>query len=478
MFPTIEATWVAVAILVPVAAAAFARTHAIDLAYQLRAGEIMFQAGAVLDRDTFTFTAGGDPWLNQQWGSQVVLASIFALGGWLGLAVLRAALNGLIVGFLYAAMRRSGVPPRLAAPFTVVGWLVGLEIVTMLRPQTFGIALFAAVLFVVAGRHARPSLLWTVPACVAAWANLHGSFPLAFVLLAVAWLDDRSERPAEARRLLVVAGIAAVASMGNPFGIRVWGYIWSLSTDVGLSGRIAEWGPPSLHTFSGAAFILTLIGTLLMFGWLRRLATKGELAAIGAFAVVGFLAIRGVVWWGLVAAIVAANAMTRLRDPALLRRAERSAAHGVVVVALVILVALGLIARSGTDPRTGGPSLLSYAPQRLVEAAERGGTHGTRAFVSQVYGSWVEFSAPGFSVAVDSRIELFSEEDWSSYFAISDGRADWEHLLDRWDVDVLILHPGQAQGLLSVIAGSRRWRRVADGSDGAVYVRGTTLPST
>ena len=48
-----------------------------------------------LDTDTFTFTAFGDPWLNQQWGAQAILAAVFRVAGWTGLAVFRAALVGL-----------------------------------------------------------------------------------------------------------------------------------------------------------------------------------------------------------------------------------------------------------------------------------------------------------------------------------------------------------------------------------------------
>jgi hypothetical protein len=467
-------TWGILAVLVPVAASAFGRMHAIDLAYQLRAGEIMLRTRTLLDTDVFTFTAAGDRWTNQQWGAQVALAWVFDLGGWAGLAVLRLGLVGMSAWLIYAAMRRVDAPPRVAAPLTIGGWLVGIEIVTMLRPQLLSVALFAVGLYAVASRRARPSLLWSLPAVVLVWANVHGSFPLIFVLLFAAWIDDRRSDPALARTIARVAAVTFLATWVNPWGPAVWGYVWSLSSDIAFAGRIAEWGPPSFHTFSGGAFVLSVVATVLVVAYLRPAVSLGESILVAAFALGGFVAIRGVVWWGMVAPVVVAGWIVRQHAAPARSRAgeiERPLVNLAVVIALLGLLGLGFVSRTGTDPVSGAPRSVSYAPERLVRAAADGLEEGSRAFVSQVYGSWVELSAPGLLVAVDSRIEVFPQDVWSHYFAISDGRADWEGLIDRWDVQVLVLHPIQAEGLLSVIAGSDAWRLVIRTSDGAVYVR-------
>lgn len=83
-WPTIDAAWAAVGVLVPVIVTLLTRTMAIDLAYQIRAGHDMLASHAVASTDTFTFTQAGQPWLNQQWGAQVLLAAIDGAGGWAG----------------------------------------------------------------------------------------------------------------------------------------------------------------------------------------------------------------------------------------------------------------------------------------------------------------------------------------------------------------------------------------------------------
>jgi len=58
---TRDRLWLAEAVLVSAFAATIAALPAGDLAYQLRAGELMLVSGAVLRAAPFTFTAFGSP---------------------------------------------------------------------------------------------------------------------------------------------------------------------------------------------------------------------------------------------------------------------------------------------------------------------------------------------------------------------------------------------------------------------------------
>ena len=107
--------WLFLAVGLPVVAALAADLPSVDLAYHLRAGEDILRTGAIPTTDTYTFTAAGERWLDQNWGTQVVLALVFRIAGWTGLAILRAALVGIVFGSVLAACRRLGVGDRTAA---------------------------------------------------------------------------------------------------------------------------------------------------------------------------------------------------------------------------------------------------------------------------------------------------------------------------------------------------------------------------
>ncbi len=193
--------WAFLAVALPVLAALIANLSSVDLTYHLRAGEGILATGAIPRVDEWTFTAAGAPWTDQQWGAQVVLELAYRLGGWTGLAVLRAALVGVVFGCLFVIGRRRGLDPRTAALLTLAAFLVS-AVALALRPQLLGMALFAVVLLLVVERRTHPRALWAVPVIVAVWANLHGSFFLGPLVLGLAWLEDVHDRDPGARRTL------------------------------------------------------------------------------------------------------------------------------------------------------------------------------------------------------------------------------------------------------------------------------------
>jgi hypothetical protein len=465
--PTIATVWAAIAFAVPVAATWFGRTQAIDLAYQVRAGEVMLDSHRLLTTDPFTFSAAGHGWLNQQWGAEVLFAALWRSVGWGGIAVVWGLLVGLACVFVYLGCRARGASASVAACLTLAGYVVAAPILTM-RPQLFGIVLFAATGWIVATRDRSPARLWAVPAVAAVWANVHGSFVLLFAVLAVAWFEEGRTGPAR-RRLAIVGGLSVAATLINPFGSRVWTYVTSIAANPTISGRVAEWGPPSVRTPLGALFFGSVLATFVFLSTREHRVSLVTLVALCFYALLGMAAVRGVVWWALACPVLIAPSLRTLAS----KESGRSLINVAFLAALAILLALAYPAARGQDPVSGGPAVLTYAPEHLIDAVREDVPAGSRVFASEVYGSWVEFSLAEDPVFVDPRIELFPDDVWSDYFAVEDGRDGWDATLRRWNVDALILHPGWASGLLAVIDQSPDWRRVTTSPDGSVYVRST-----
>jgi hypothetical protein len=464
--PRLATVWTCVAVAVPVAATWFGQTQAIDLAYQIRAGGLMLDTHHLLTTDLFTFTANGKYWLNQQWGAEIAFAWLWRTAGWGGVAFAWGILVGTVSLLVYLSCRRAGASPAVGAILTLAGYLVAAPILTM-RPQLFGILLFAAVQWILTTRHDAPARLWVVPALVVVWANIHGSFVLVFALLAFAWLQDRASDTARARQLVIVGTLSALVTLLNPFGVHVWTYVTSIAGNPTVAGRVAEWGPPSVRTVTGALFFGSILAAFVFLAARQDRPPLSTYVALCFFAVLGMTAIRGVVWWALAFPVLLAPATRGVLD----QRSPRSPVNAVFLLALALLVAIPYTTLQGVDDATGAPAPLTFAPENLLEAAEAAVPPGGRIFASEVYGSWIEFSAPDHPVFVDPRIELFPQDVWDDYFAVEDGRQGWNSTLDRWGVDVLILHPTWAAGLLAVIRDDRDWRLIAENTDGVVYAR-------
>ncbi|GIW20584.1 MAG: hypothetical protein KatS3mg065_0880 [Chloroflexota bacterium] len=197
-WPTLATVWRAIALLLPVAVALAVPLSAVDLAYAVRAGRLILERGDVLRTDPFTFTAGGEAWIDQQWLAQVAFALVHDAAGWAGLALLRGALVGLIVLLLADTLRRSGLDARRTAILTLAAFVVVAPALA-LRAQLFAVVLFALTLRLLAVADMRPALRWLLVPITSLWANLHGTFVLLPAVVGVAWLSGRSGRAASRR---------------------------------------------------------------------------------------------------------------------------------------------------------------------------------------------------------------------------------------------------------------------------------------
>ena len=342
----------------PVLAALLVPMPSVDLTYQLRAGADILSFRGIPDTDTWTYTVQGVAWLDQQWGAQAILAAVFQVGGWTGLAVLRAALVGLAFWFARSTLRANDCARRPATVLTLLSFVVAAPALA-LRPQLFAIVLFAATMWILAKRREHPRRLWLIPVIAFLWANLHGSYPLVIVLVGLGWLDEllraRMERsvpppkppvrnmpaptirrsphaiatgaapppaapPGAPPRVLgstgvaLIGAISAVATLVTPFGIDTWRYVVGLAANPAVSGRVSEWRPPWPLDPAGLLFYLSVVAVLAVV--LLRLradrfrispTTVVPLATVLTFGVLGAVTGRGLAWWAIAAPVAAAQ---------------------------------------------------------------------------------------------------------------------------------------------------------------------------
>lgn len=489
---TLAELWACLAVLLPVLGALVARISTVDLAYHVRAGGIVLETGSLPSPDTFTFTAAGQPWLDQQWGAQVILAAGHRLGGWAALAVLRAGLVGLIFWLVFRACRSVGATTRAAAWLTLAGFAVGL-VALALRPQLLGMALFAATLAILAERGRRPRLVWAVPFLVAVWANVHGSFFLGPAAVLVAWLEDVVAGRPGSRRLLVVGAVSLLATIVNPYGPRVWGYAVGVAADPTIRRLISEWQVTAPLSFAGAAFYGSVVGLAVLFVLIAGRSGRGGLGSVVrrtwptllwlvGLAAIGALAERGVAWWSIAAPIALAGL---LRDVARLgsseptegassraaRPATRSAIASVIVAALTVAVVWLLPVWRPGDPLYGPAGLLADAPRGITDTVLATARPGDRVWNAQRWGSWLELAVPVAPVAVDSRIELIPADAWDDHLALSSGAPDWSAILDRRGVTIVVASATEQRGLIPRLETSTGWRAIHSDDEGVVFVR-------
>jgi DMSO reductase anchor subunit len=152
---------------------------------------------------------------------------------------------------------------------------------------------------------------------VLVWANVHGSFFLAPLVLGLAWLEDLHDRVEHPHRVLAVAFVSVLTACVTPFGPAVWIYAAGLSTNSQVTNEIAEWQATSIRTIPGLIFFGSAMAVVVVLARRGRPAPWPTLAWLAVFFLIGVYAARGLAWWPLAAVpVVAGLLVDPAREPA------------------------------------------------------------------------------------------------------------------------------------------------------------------
>jgi hypothetical protein len=461
-----------------------------DFWHHLTRGRAIVADGRLLDEDRFTFTVPGQPFQDVNWLSQVGYYGLYRAGGLdLVRCVNALALAAALALLTWVCQRRCGS----LGPAVVAGVLTffGLWEVLTIRPQTYSLLLFVVLYALLDGAGRRPWLLWLAPAVLALWANLHGAFPAGLMLIGcfvaasacAAWRRGGVFRDRPTRLLALCLAGSAAATLANPYGWRIFAYVGQTSSTAAVR-RIDEWVPPGLDQWIGVAFFtsLLLLAALAVLAWRRagwRPAAR-DVCLLGCFLPLACGSVRMVAWWLLLVAPVLAELLAALlpRRADAEAEADRTPSVGAAVVFASMMLAVVFCL----------PGLQRYNPLLWVsrqgarveddlEAVQRhlaAHAGAGRIFSRFEWGEYLTWScAPGFKVFMDGRIEIYPDEVWERYAAVTTGRADWERILDDYGVDFLLLDASYhaRTGLLARVEQSPAWRPAFRCRDAILYVR-------
>ena len=100
-----------VIIVFAMAAFVMAQLYDPDYFWHLRTGQLILDARALPSHDPFSFTRPDAPWVLHEWVFEVVLYSVYSIGGPFGVRLLVAMLMGATFSVVYSALR-----PKFFAP--------------------------------------------------------------------------------------------------------------------------------------------------------------------------------------------------------------------------------------------------------------------------------------------------------------------------------------------------------------------------
>lgn len=446
-----------------------------DTGWHLWAGFQTLAHGPGPIPDALSYTRGGVPWRNVQWLAEALFALVYRHGGYVGLAVLAAALLAATVVAVYRiAFRDSNDAVAALAVTALTALLLGLQ--ALARPLLFSLPLLLAVRELVRRPELRNRAVWLLPALTALWANLHPSAFIAPLLAAVTWATEPRDRRLAAATLLALLALGATP----------WGFGWltamrPLGVNRTLLGGIEEWQSPQ---FRDPRFRFLLIGLIAALG-LRRggppLARADAwlgLVFLGLTLLAARVAVLGMLIWAPILARDLAAFVARSRNGA--ARAWRAIGDSLAPFERVLRPglwpALAVLTLLAFAPRLGAarPDLArGFPPERFPAAAlaeARRESLGPRVFCLYAWSGFVSWEgAARWKIYMDGRAGFFTRDQVDDYVKITTLAPDWEPALARAAPDWILLPPEAPMTWAAPQTG--RWRQAWRDSLATVLVR-------
>ena len=153
--------------------------------WHLRTGDLILDHG-IPRTDPYSFTAAGTHWIAQSWLAEVMYAALQRSVGAMGIRV-AVGLAGVWIAVYLFRIGLETTRDRVRALALGIPALACSFSVFSERPLMFGLALLCVVVYAVEvpesflGRHPRV----VIPITMWLWANVHGTFSLGFLYLAV-----------------------------------------------------------------------------------------------------------------------------------------------------------------------------------------------------------------------------------------------------------------------------------------------------
>jgi hypothetical protein len=453
-----------------------------DIWWHLRVGQWVVEHAAVPAADPFSQPGLDKPWVAYSWLYEVVLYGLERGFGLAGIIVYRVGLSLAVVAALHAFIRR--LEPRfLVATGLTAAATLAVAMLFSERPWLCTILFSTLTLHAVVRLRQSgtlPRWIWSLPLCYVLWANIHIQFVYGLFFLFVgcaaplldAWLgrggpSDSAATPWTARwwQLIALSAACALATLVNPYHLRLYGVIVEYATQPGPFRFVSELRALEFRDITDWA-MLGLTG-LACFALGRRRVSAFEVILLASTALFAFRARRDLWFVVLADLFILATASSRQvrEDERFSLTRQRWGLIAVGLVALALLLAWGRdLSPGGLQRRVAG-----VFPVKAARAVREGGYAGP-LYNDFNWGGYLIWALPELPVAIDGRTNLHGDERIERFGQTWAGLPGWERDPDLAKAGVVIAPADSA--LAAHLAHDRRFRRVpVDDPLAVVFVR-------
>lgn len=479
-------------------------------------GEWILAHGSLPTEDPFMPLAAGVDVIDTAWLAQVLFALAASWGG----AEFVSNLFVLVVFSNYLVQARVYFLLSKRLDVTIAGillsLLIGFSRHAIVRPEIFGGLCFSTLMWIclhaepwrsrALGFASRPTSefpkwLWVaVPALFILWANLHGSFAVGLVFLACHALGRMGELAISTRnvrtiladrgvqRWVLLTQAAVVGSLVNPYGLDLLIATAQFGGNPNLKDVI-EWYPLKLIDLEGIGFAISIVVLIVALRHSRQRVGVTDVLLLAIFSVAVALRVRMNGWFAPVLTLTVlphladiANRLSR-GAPARHRTADPQSTTEQPAPKYTLTLVCGLLVWTTfafspiSHPLLGGKGrqpdqLYNHGTPRALTQYLRENPPPGMVFGPQWWGDWLAWDGPPeMRIFMTTNVHLVPNRVWRDYLRVARGQYGWGSVLDRYNVDTLIVHKELQEGLTRQARGSSDWHVVYEDDLGLILQR-------
>jgi hypothetical protein len=322
----------------------------------------------------------------------------------------------------------------------------------------------------------RKWLVYGAPPLFILWANIHGGFVAAIVVLAIVTIGTWWDRRPKAGKLAAITLISAAVTLINPYGWNLHAHVFSYLGSDYLMRTIEEFAAPSFRGFQTISFGILVLITIAVLAKVRARSTTDLLLMLFAIAI-GLRAIRNIPLASIVIGFALAPYMREFwdsvaegstRGSAIARRIREFSTStaamdmkfsGVALAAIGVVLAIifGIAAERGfANPipkqHWDESTLPVKAADYLIEHNLQG-----KVFSSDHWGAYLIWRFYPRKVFVDDRHDYYGEAFVREMLQVTELQPGWRNVLDKHGIE-RVLVPAKSTVASTLV--SDGWREI------------------
>ena len=432
-----------------------------DFGWHITEGQQHIENG-IAQTDTLSYSMGTYQYISHTWLSDSIISVIYRLTNY---QVLAATFSLLAAGAVYIATKKAHVfSPIVAASFLMV---FGVRI------QVLSIFLFTLLVFYYPKIELKYKTLFLF-LLFALWANLHGGFLIGLLYLSVQVIQPNLKLHTRVQNLRYFA-ISSIATMLNPYGIKLIQQVIILSTSSTSRAYISEW---SFHPLDLSLSFIFVVCMFLISVYSRenvKQIKKYMFEIILLFMSV--LSIRNTPFFIIVAIIPITNAFHNLQTKVLDEKISRLRFETTSYVLYILFGFLLIIESVISVHQYRKYSENTYYPKAAVSYIRQSNRDGN-LFAPYNWGGYLDWKLQTKKVFIDGRMDTWNRDTetkgevrnaFQTYMSIVSGKETSIHF-QAFRINTVLWFKNESTGLVDTLL-KDGWEKEYEDSVSVIYTR-------